>query len=344
MEVNIITSKLKNTIIFLSLFFCFATFFVNSKAMTENIISTMLFCFNKLIPSIFPSMITASIFACYYSSKNNKQQKKFLGIDKQYFSIIVPAWISGFLIGPKILSKNASQSDITDYVIITSNAGIGFVASLVGITLWNNIFFGLYLYGIQIALSIALFNLTKKNHTKTLEMNFTHKPALTVITDSISQSTKTMLDICGFTVFFSVVRFSIFALIKVKENSVFYIIISSLLEISNGVLISSTNANNSLAGFFTGFCIGFGGICIITQTLSMCENKICASKFFIVKFIQGIICGIFSLLYVKIFSLCATNSVFTSLSYDTGINSIIINCIFIFLLLNYIKKSIFIHI
>ncbi len=287
-------------------------------------------------------MTIASIFAQSYSANvSSNRRSKFLGIDKKFFSIIVPSWISGFLVGPKLLEKHNGQIDKTDYVIITSNAGIGFVISLVGVTLWNNLLFGIYLFAVQIITAIVLFNLTKKRGFVSSDVTSSPVPMLTGITNAVNQSTKTMLDICGFTIFFSVVKLTACTILKIKKNSIFFEIISSFLEISDGVLTSSKISNSSLAGFFTGFCIGFGGLCMIVQTISVCKNKINALKFFSVKFIQGIICGNLSLLYVKFFNLNSTGLIYTSLTYDIDIHSIITNCFFIFLLLNYTKKSIF---
>ena len=322
-------------------FLLLLAFIFNSKGLTECIIKAMIFCFNKLIPSIFPSMILTSIIAQLLSKISlNKNSKKLLGMEKRLLSIALPSWISGFLIGPKLLCKSKSFSNQTNNVILTTNAGVGFVISLVGITLWNNIGFGIYLYAVQIMTSIAIYNILKKREPIPLDIDFEQKPFLTIISNSISQCTHTMLDICGFTIFFSSIKFSLCSLFRINNKSIIYYIISAILEISDGVLTSSSISNNFVASFLTGFCIGFGGICIITQTISICQSHINIIKFFCAKFFQGIICGAFSLLYVMLFNINPKEIISTSITYETSIISVLINCLFVFLMFNYTKKSI----
>lgn len=337
---DIITFKLKNAIVLILIFVMFITFFFNAQQMTQTIINTIIFCFSKLIPSIFPFMTLSSIFAQYSLTNNNTKKGTLFGIDKRFLKVIIPSWISGFLIGPKLLNKKEVTEDLTDYVIITSNAGIGFVVSFVGIALWKNIYFGIFLYTIQITIAVVLFNVYKCQNTHTFNSFKTQMPLLTTITDSINQSTKTMLDLCGFTIFFSVIKSSLCYIFKINTQSFLCTLISSVLEISNGVFASSTLSNSLFSGFFTGFCIGFGGLCIFTQTISAYNGKINSRKFFKIKLIQGIICGILSSLYVNIFKLSSINSVQAILIVDSNYLSIVISSLYVFLLLIYTKRLI----
>lgn len=336
-----ITNKLKNLLLFLIMCGCFLLFFTNTRVITDVITDTLKFCVNKLIPSIFPFMVLTAVF----SQINFKidRNRAFLGINNDLFKVIAFSWLSGFIVGPKQLSRCVEDSDITSYALLSSNAGIGFVISYIGLTLWDNIIFGIFLFFVQISTSIAIFNLSKKKN-KFFNVKSKNIPVLSAISDSILQSTNSMLSICGFTVFFVVVKQLICSVMKIHTDGCVYTTISVLTEISSGALASVHNKSNLISGFFSGFCIGFGGICMCMQTFAVCENNyINRVEFVIKKLIQGVICGIFCAIYVMANNLEPSKNVYLSFSEDYCLNTIIINTVFFFTILliikNYLKKK-----
>ncbi|MBE6673733.1 MAG: hypothetical protein E7596_01345 [Ruminococcaceae bacterium] len=328
-----ITNKVKNVILFTAVCGCFFLFFNNTRIVTDNIISTLHFCGNKLIPSIFPVMILSTVF-----SKINI--KLFSGQNSEILKIVLFSWLSGFIVGPKQLSDKLENTEITRYALLSSNAGIGFVISYVGLGLWNSLSFGIFLFVTQIVFSTIIFNFSKiKINPGIVKSKKT--PILSAISDSIVESTNSMISICGFTVFFSALRQLICTVVKIHPNSVPFTAISAILEISGGALSSAQEQNILLSGFFTGFCVGFGGICMCMQTFAVCEKNIVNKTEFIgKKLIQGILCGILSVLFVKLNNLMPSKYVY--LGFEDGYNfcTVVTNTVFCFLVMFCTKKQI----
>ena len=119
----------------------------------------------------------------------------FLGICIKYSSVLIFGNISGFIVGPKLLSEeidlNFDKSETTRLILLSSNAGIGFVVSFVGQTIFKNFLFGLAIYIFQILTSFILNSLIffKRKNCVFSEIKYQRKPFLTSITDSISKTT-----------------------------------------------------------------------------------------------------------------------------------------------------------
>ncbi len=333
-----ITNKIKNIFLLIIMCGCYVLFFTNTKLITGAIFGTLQFCVSKLIPSIFPFMVLTSFFSQINFKANRK--KGFLGINSELFKIISLSWLSGFIVGPKQLSECLEDCDITSYALLSSNAGVGFVVSYVGLALWDNLRFGAFLFIVQIATSIVIFNLSKMKNCL-LKVQTKKIPVLSAISNSIHQSTYSMLNICGFTVFFVTFKQLLCNVLKIHTESIAFTIISAMLEISSGALASVRGNNFLISGFFSGFCVGFGGICMCMQTFSACENNLInRGEFILKKLIQGILCGILSAVYIKINNLAPSKNVYLSLSEDNCLKTIVINTVFFFTILLSIKKFI----
>ena len=321
----IITFKLKNIAVSLFGVALLICLFIYGKDVNKVVFETLVFCFSKLIPSLFPFMAFAGILV--KNGKNNSQKHGF-------FRLCFISWLCGYIIGPKIL-QDENYSDITEYIALTSNAGIGFVVSYVGGIIWGNLAFGAILYIFQILSSFVIFLIFKRK--KTFDLKFKKLPLISAVNSSVSDSTYSVITICGFTVFFSLIRYIICEIFSFGEigNQV----ISSTLEISNGILFSTTLSSNILCGFFTGFALGFGGICMCMQTFAVCKDEcICKKKFILIKFIHGIICGTFSAIFVYFTDVKPTKETVTKIGADLEIYKVFVCTLFVFLALSMLKR------
>ena len=335
-----ITSKIKNIIITSLTLLSFISIFKNSKSLSLVIINTLVFCANKLIPSIFPFMVFSGIFMKIGTSVSGKDGIQANTQKGLLLKVTMFSWISGFLVGPKHISGCTNNKDITSIAVLCSNAGIGFVIYYVGIVLWGSLIYGTFLYIIQIVTSLFIYWVS--NNIKLSEEIRNKKTTIyEAVTDSIQQATSCMLHVCGFTVFFSACKHLLCSLLDIKNSSFLYTIISSILEISDGTLSSVSQENSLVCAFFTGFAVGFGGVSMLIQTFYICENNIIYKWSFVIKkLIQGLICGLFSFLFIFCTDLTPARN--ASLGFSNNINSvqIFISAVFLFFSMNYLKKFI----
>ena len=111
-----IITHLKNIIgiaVLVSVIFCF---FTNAENINNTIFTSMTFCLNTLIPSLFPYMVISSFFS--RSSLINQgltalfyKAFKHLGVCKKYIFPILLGNLFGFLNGPKALCEKFVVGD-----------------------------------------------------------------------------------------------------------------------------------------------------------------------------------------------------------------------------------------
>ena len=327
MTVIIITSALKKIALLAFFILLYGFVIFHPKDMHEVVNNSLRFCVNKLIPNVFPTMVLSSIFSDVLIANNCKKTKQSLIL------LTLSSWLSGFVTGPKKLSDTSNGDDITAYAFLTSNASIGFTISLVGGCLWNSISFGIYLYVIQLLTSLLIFCFIKK--TPPNNIKFVKKPLISSLTISIKQSSLIMLEICGFTVVFSIIN-GIFS--SIYSGELIKNVFAAILEISEGVNSSVLTNNVNTAIFLTGFSVGFGGLCMCLQTFSVVNNNVSHIKFIMLKLLQGAICGALCYAYSIIFSIKKNNEILTSINGELNIFSACINAILMAFTLVYIKN------
>ena len=283
-------------------------FFTNVKYINESVYNSLLFCLKSLIPSIFPFMvlslfiIKANVLGDLLNGKNFKIANK-LGVCKKYITAIVLGSFSGYITGAKciceIYDKDPSdENTFSNAVILSTNAGIGFVISYVGIILWKDALFGVYIYVMQIIIS-ALLALTffhkAENVTNVITLN--NASISKSLTASVIESTNTLFKISSYYLFFSLITDILNLYFFYPLNS----IISVMCEFCKGIYISKQFPSLYLSSFLTGFTRGFGGLCVFIQLLDVCDGyPLNKKKYFIFKFFHGIILGIASVLYFVI--------------------------------------------
>ena len=334
MEVGIITSAIKNIFVILSVVILFTLFLTHPKIVSEAVSVTLSMCFIKLIPSIFPFMVISGFLINTLGEKNVRGKRNLDKCKIPYLTILL-SWISGFVVGPKYLCQDNLEDDLTPLVFLCSNAGIGFVISYVGVTLWGSLTFGFYLYFIQIFWSVIIY-LFVKNKTGKIVLEKRAIPLLTSLSSTIQGSTMTMLNICGFTVFFSVISaiFSIFF-----SSEIILLSISSAFEISSGIFSAVTSKSNVFCAFFTGFSIGFGGICMCMQTFAVCgESNINKQKFLLLKMLHGTLCGASSLIFVSVNKQEPLIQAYLDFNSSQSIISALVSALFLCSLLFLTKK------
>ncbi len=328
--VTIITLNPKKYIILFLIVLAFFIFFTNAENLNLAINESILFCVKSLIPSIFVFVIFSS-FILYSSAFSDflplqdSSRFKQLGNCRKYFLEIILCSICGFVNGPKMISedfrKNGGDEDeFSNGIILSSNAGLGFLVGCVGARLWNDTVFGLYLFLCQILTSLLLGKilLKTKKSKKIRAENSTKNPSnlslSSAFSKSVSSSTLTLISICAFVIVFSCFLEILVSVFDISKDSNLYLILGIFCEFCKGSFLAVKFKNLILCAFFTGFCFGFGGVCVHFQTYAVCEGlPLNKKRFFFFKLVHGILCGALSILYVAIFKISPCENAISSL-------------------------------
>lgn len=341
----IITLKIKNVLSLGFVFFLFYIFFTNAKNIGSYLENSLKFCALSVIPSLFPYMCASSVItytACLDGISKHIPKKLFsiLGVCRKYFVQIICGCVCGFVTGAVCICDKYACSDdqrsFSDSIILCSNAGVGFTVGYVGVLLWGSLHFGILLYLTQIFVAFTINAII--NCKATYEENRISQskalPLLSSLSRSVSVSCMSIIKVCGFTVFFSLVTDTTSKTFGICESNDFYRIMCVAIEFCRGTTVSASAASPSFAAALTGFCIGFGGICVHSQIFSVCEGyPLNKSRFFIFKTVQGIFCAIFAYVYATIFDFSPSSYVPTfSCFYGTAFFAFCIITVFVIII------------
>ncbi len=315
--VIIITSKMKNIMSIFLIFIIFFLFFANVKDINLTIYNSLIFCGNTLICSIFPFMVISSFISNTYIIEKllSKSKNNILGICKIYLPSIILGSIAGFVTGAKcireIYSKNPTDSEsFSNAIILSSNAGIGFIVACVGVRIWNSTIYGFILYAFQIIISLFLGKIFFRKKQDENYFIITQKANyINAFTDAISSSAQVIITMCSFIIFFSIIITTISTLFPIETRTEVSSILNIFLEFCTGAFKCVSFKNTLLCGFLTGFSIGFGGLCVHFQIFSVCNNfPLSKGKFFVFKLIHGLLLGAISSIIVFSLKLEPNNS------------------------------------
>lgn len=248
--------------------------------------------------------------------------------------------ISGYPVGAKIacnFRKNniCSKEECERLLSFTNNSGPLFIIGSVGLSMYKNSSIGLLLFITHIlgCISVGIVfrfwkkkkiskNLVLKNK-KSIDSNKKTLVSFSnfgeVLAESITSSISTIVLIGGFVVIFS----SIISIVKASgllnlvtitfsplfnfldiDTSFISPLFSGFLEITNGINIISNIACKkfSLNIIFTAFLLGFGGISILLQVLSITSKTDLSIKPYILgKLLHGIFAAFYTFIFIQVF-------------------------------------------
>lgn len=310
-----------------------------------------------VVPTLFPFfvatelMLHTSIISMLGKLLNPIMKPLFKVPGVSAFAFLMGS-ISGYPVGAKIVTtlrnNNCISKDEGERLLaFSNNSGPLFIIATVGIGLFGShtVGFLLLITHLLSAISVAiLIGFFSKNTTNQITSNsnfnlnkeeISFKSLGEILSKSILNSVNTLFLIGGFVVLFSVIIsiliscgfFSIFEFTLAPIFSLFNIdyrfINSSLigiLEVTNGVnLISSIHIKNiSINLIFTSFILGFGGLSVALQILSVISKSDLSIKPYLIgKLMQAT----FSAFYTYI-SLCCFSFLNLDLTNDLKLSII----------------------
>lgn len=309
-------------------------FILYPKLCINSTLSGVKIFFSSVFPSLFPFVVMCNILLSYdgiaiYSKLLGKYMCTPLKLPKGCSFVLIVSAFCGYPLGAKYSAELYEKKIITKeqtqrLLNIASNASPLFIVGAVGTSMLKSTELGYillaasYISCFLMGLILPVTGIHNKNnpYQETIP-NLNHPNFGAVIRDSIDNAIKTSLSVGGYITIFSAIMDII------KTNSIFRIIISlipenfilskefvtgsllGIVEITKGCFIISQSSTGSIMKMFiVGFLIGFSGLSIISQVYSFISRfpELSAALYIKRKFIQGLICGIFSaLIYAALY-------------------------------------------
>ncbi|MBO5478471.1 MAG: sporulation integral membrane protein YlbJ [Clostridia bacterium] len=324
------------------IFVCFTICLVIfSKQNLQATKSGLLLWANSVVPALLPFFIATELLShTNIVTKIGKLLNKFMrpifnvpGIGAYAF---VMGIISGYPVGAKIVTQFrneglCSKVEAERLLAFTNNSGPLFIIGTVGITMFGNTQIGILLFITHFISCLCvgfLFRFWKYSDSEKVSVfnqrtvdnkEVTFSNLGEVLANSILNAIHTIIMIGGFVIIFSVIisilnscgffnAFTyllspIFKILKIPPEFITPIV-SGICELTNGLNLVCNISIKAISNniIITSFLLGFGGISVLLQVLSITsKSDISIKAYFYGKLIQGTISAILTYVFIHIF-------------------------------------------
>lgn len=334
-KTKIIIFKLKQAIIPLCIY-VFTIFLIlfssNNLVAAKNGLSLWA---SSVVPSLLPFFIATELlsYTNIISSLGNilnKFMRPIFNVPGEGSFALLMGIVSGYPVGAKIVSNLKKQGICTTeecerLLAFTNNSGPLFIIGTVGISLFSSSAIGFKLFIVHLTSCLLvgfLFRWWKSRRndshlvrgaTLISPSNLSFNNLGTVLSDSIQSAINSVVIIGGFVVLFSVIvsmlnssqilnilcQFISPALKIIHVPQIYaQSIITGIIEVTNGVKLAAI-ATNPISIVVCSFLLGFGGISVLLQVLSITSKaKISIKPYIIGKFMQACFSAVFMWLLI----------------------------------------------
>lgn len=233
-------------------------------------------CIRTVIPSLFPFFIfsillTGSVLGNRLPILDRVGQ--LCGIPSGTESIFLVGLLGGYPVGAQCISRaytagQLSRTDAQRMLGFCNNAGPAFLFGMIGSQFQSHsTAFVLWFIHIISALIVGILLPKSNNHSTSIisavPVNIGH---------ALRQSIQAMANVCGWVVLFRVVlcfaqRWFLWLLPSAGQ-----VLLTGILELSNGCLELAAIEDEAVRFVLVSIFLGFGGICVGMQTLSVVEE------------------------------------------------------------------------
>ena len=316
-------------------------------------------CFENIIPSLFPFFVLSQLLINTGFAK--AAGKLISPIIRPLFKVsgtggvaFLIGLISGYPSGAKSVSDlyksgNLDKADAERLLPFCNNSGPLFIIGAVGLGMLKNQHTGLMLYIVHILSAIIAGFISGLLHGKN-KINTTNRHNQVsvlynnfgaIFSESVKNSVISILNVCGFIVFFLSVTAPISALLP---QGLAGGILKGITEVTGGISAISQSASSTSSLPLISFLLGFGGFCVSLQVMGIAKGESLSMKYYLpYKILQGIISFLLCSLVLKKTSAVYVFNMENTINFKTGnsgaaITSVFIICAFYFFIIT-LRKS-----
>ena len=233
-------------------------------------------CIRSLIPSLFPFFI----FSTLLTSSLTGQPIPFLRplanlcrIPKGAESLLLIGFLGGYPVGAQNVAfawrkGYLRTNEARRIVAFCSNAGPAFIFGILGQMFYHPLMpWVLWFIHISSALIVGFLLPGQKTHTTQIQ----NRQSLS-LPDALNSSVVVMARVCGWVVLFRILLEFLQKWFFWLLSPALQVIVTGLLELSNGCLMLPSLASDSLRLIWSAVFLGFGGFCVLLQTRSIAQG------------------------------------------------------------------------
>ena len=269
--------KFKNSYKLLIVFLSMIALAVNSANVINALKDAMNLCFTTVIPSLFPFMVLSNMFVGNIGEGSlgffKRSAKSLFGISQYGCAAFICGILCGYPVGAKCVANlykenKISLSEAQSLVAYSNNSGPLFIIGAVGVGMFSSVKTGIVLYVMHI-LTALICAMILKPYTYSKVYSVKSIQSKKDLTSCICDSTVSILNVCGFILFFSAINALILPLVK-PLPSLMRILLTSFLEITNGAkTISQSDFSKEIKTALCAMALGWSGLSVHMQVKSI---------------------------------------------------------------------------
>ena len=291
-------------------------------------------CFNVIFPSLFPFFVLSSLvvelgMARYLGQALERVMLPLFRVGGPGISALVLGFVGGYPVGARTAirlyeTKQLTKSEVQRLLAFCNNSGPAFILGVVGTGVFGSGTVGLLLYFVHMAASVCVGLLFRFYGNPATERPLTSQaPQFQAVrfshafTSSIKNSFSSVLNICAFVVFFSVL-IRLLSLCGIMEAAARLLtalplhldltmaqhLLVGLVEISSGVvgLIGEGTIGERIS--MASFMLGWAGLSVHCQVLSfLADSDLSSFSYLLGKALHGLLSALFTAGLMRLFPL-----------------------------------------
>lgn len=233
-------------------------------------------CLQTIIPSLFPFfllsvLLTGSLLGSRCPFPNALRLS--LGIPHGAESILLTGLLGGYPVGAQAIGQayqngHISKEDAEHMLAFSSNAGPAFLFGIVA-GMFPEKRYAVLLWGIHIASALLVGLLYPQKHTAS-PIHISHAPP--TLSGALTNALQITAAVCGWIILFRIVLSFLERWILWWFPDEIQVIISGLLELSNGCCQLNAISDRKVRFVCTSGLLAWGGFCVCLQTASVTEG------------------------------------------------------------------------
>ncbi len=287
---------------------------VRAKTCMEAAMSALMLCGKTVIPTLFPFFVLSSFmvntgFVRAAGRLTAPVSKAVFSVSGSGAVVFLMGLLCGYPTGAKMVAelyetKQIDKNEALRLLPFCNNSGPLFVIGAVG-SMAASQRVGILLYmihAVSAVLTGILFSFFSKQKYR-LETFAIHTKSIgEAFSESVSHAVETILNVCGFIVFFSVLRSFLLPVIeRMFGNGLIALFLSGLAEVTLGaesICVSGLDETKSFV--MLAAIIGFGGVCVLFQVCGVVSRVgLTAKTYLLGKVFQMGLSGVLALSVTK---------------------------------------------
>lgn len=291
-------------------------------------------CFNVIFPSLFPFFVLSSLvvelgMARYLGQALERIMLPLFRVGGPGASALVLGFVGGYPVGARTAirlyeTKQLTKPEVQRLLAFCNNSGPAFILGVVGTGVFGSGTVGLLLYFVHMAASVCVGLLFRfYGHPATERPSASHAPQFQAVrfshafTSSIKGSFSSVLNICAFVIFFSVLirLLSLCGIMDAAARLLTALPLHLDLTMAQHLLVGLVEVSSGVAGLIgegalgeripmAAFMLGWAGLSVHCQVLSfLADSDLSSFSYLLGKALHGLLSAFFTAGLMRLFPL-----------------------------------------